>query len=302
MQRRHFPLFAAEGTAGGGGADGGNAGADQGGGGSGTPWHQGLDAELIGHAQNKQWDISDPAKVAAEALKAHRSLEKHFGVPESQLLKLPKDSGDEAAWNGVYQRLGVPADAKDYDFSGVKFNGEDLEAAFVDKIKPALAAARVPKDRADAVVKAFVGYLEDADKAESAETTAKLAEEKSALAKNWGTNPESLKDHKNMLHAKLGAERLGVKAEDIAALEKTVGYSRVMEMFRKIGAGTSEDTFVESKGAGGSPMTQAGAVARKAELMNDKAFVERYLKGDVQAKREMFALDSMIAGVAADAA
>jgi hypothetical protein len=300
MQRRYFPLFAAEGTgSGGGGGESSGGSAAAAGADSGTkPWHDGkLDAELIGHAQNKQWDISDPAKVATEALKAHRSLEKHFGVPENRLIKLPEKPEDEAGWNGVWQRLGVPADAKEYDFSGIKLNGEDLDAAFVDKLKPALAAARVPKDRATDVVKAVASYLEDTDKAQTAETTAKIEAERAELNKNWGPNRDI-----NQLRAMEGAERLGVKAEEIAALEKVVGYSRVMEMFRKIGAGTSEDTFVEGKGSGSSVMTQAGAVARKAELMNDKAWATRYLSGDVQAKREMFALDSMIAGVPSEAA
>jgi hypothetical protein len=296
MQRRHYPLFAAEGTGSGGGEGAGSGAGDAGqAGGSGSkPWYDGhLDAELIGHAQNKQWDVSDPVKAAAAAIKAHREAERFVGVPANRLIKLPEKDDDTAGWNGVYQRLGVPADAKDYDFSGVKFSdGTELDAAFTDKMRSALAAARVPKDRAPTVTKAVVEYLEEADKAESTERTAKIDAEKAELKKNWGPNYDL-----NKLRAMEGAKRLGITAEAITALEGQVGYAAVMDAMRKIGAGTSEDTFVEGKGSNSNPMTQQGAVARKAELMADKDWAARYLKGGAQEKREMFALDAMIAGV-----
>jgi len=74
-----------------------------------------------------------------------------------------------------------------------------------------------------------------------------------------------------------------------------------MEMFRKIGAGTSEDTFVED-GRLGSPATAANAQERLNELQNDSAWRTRLLAGDAAAKREFFALTEQIAGVVAAAA
>jgi hypothetical protein len=187
----------------------------------------------------------------------------------------------------------VPADAKDYDFSGVKFSdGTELDAAFTDKMRSAFADARVPKDRAPTVTKAVVEYLEEADKAETTERTAKIDAEKAELKKNWGPNYDL-----NKLRAMEGAKRLGITAEAITALEGQVGYSAVMEAMRKIGAGTSEDAFIEGKGSNSNPMTQQGAMARKAELMADKDWAARYLKGGAAEKREMYALDAMIAGV-----
>ena len=82
-----------------------------------TPWHTGVEAEMLGHWQNKGWKTDDPKEVAVAATKQARELERHFGVPADQLLKLPKANDDAIAWNPVYQRLGMPVEPKDYDLS-----------------------------------------------------------------------------------------------------------------------------------------------------------------------------------------
>jgi hypothetical protein len=95
-----------------------------------------------------------------------------------------------------------------------------------------------------------------------------------------------------------GAKRLGLTPDGVAALEGQIGYTNVMEALRKIGAGTTEDTFVEG-GHGGSPTTMNGAKARKAELMADKAWAARYLSGGIPERQEMDNLNLLIAGEAA---
>lgn len=276
------------------GGAGGNAGGDNGGAGGAKPWHDGIDAELIGHWDLKGWKKDDARTVAVEATKQARELQKHFGVPADQLLKLPKDASDEAGWKGVYSRLGVPAEAKEYDLSAVKFSdGKDLDPALADAMRGALLGARVPKDRAADVVKAVVTWRENADKSASSERTAKLNAERSELQKSWGTNFDF-----NKLKAMEGARRLGVDPATVDGLEQQVGYAKIMEMFRKIGAGTSEDTFHDgAPGGAGHVATRDGAVARKAELMRDNGWVERYNKGGVEEVREMQGLNRWITGV-----
>jgi len=69
---------------------------------------------------------------------------------------------------------------------------------------------------------------------------------------------------------------------------------------RKIGAGTSEDTFVErGTNTNGQVTTREGAISRKAELMKDAAWADRYLKGGQTEKREMDQINIMIDGAAA---
>ncbi len=215
-------------------------------------------------------------------------------MPADQLLRLPATTADEAGWKAVHSRLGVPAEAKDYDLSSVKFaDGTELEQAFADSIRGALHAAKVSKDAAPAIVKAVVKYLDDADSAESATKAAKLGVERAELDKNWGANKDF-----NLLKAMEGARRLGITDAEVEALKSTVGGARIMEMFRRVGASTSEAQFVEGD-RGGVVTTTAGAVARKDELMKDQAKMKLYLEGDPALVREMQALNIMIAGAAA---
>jgi len=282
------------------GADGGGAGAGAGGGaGAAKPWFDGkLDAELIGHIENKGWKKDDPISVAIEATKAHRELQKHFGVPETQLLKLPKDAADEAGWKAVNARLGVPADIKGYDLSTIKHaDGRALDTALADSLRTSMLNAAVRADRAPDIAKAVVKHMDDQAAAKATERTAAAKTQREDLIKEWGPNFEL-----NRLTAMQGAKRAAGTDEGaqklVAAMEDAVGYKATMEFWRKIGKGTTEDTFVEG-GTGGSPTTQTGAVARKAELEADTAWRERYLKGGAAEVREMNNLLAIITEQAA---
>lgn len=258
-------------------------------------WYEGkADAETLGHWQNKGWKLDDPASIAIEATKAAREAQKFVGVPADQLLRLPKDANDEAGWKGVYSRLGVPTEAKDYDFSAVKHaDGNAPEAALLDSLRAAALNSRVPKDRATELANAVIKHLDGQKAAAAAEHAANLASEKTALKQSWGQNEEF-----NRLTAMQGAKRLGVDQETVTKLESVIGYAKVMEMFRKVGAGTSEATFTEGK-PGNQPTTQEGASARMAELGADKEWTKRLLAGGAAERREWDALMRQISGVAA---
>src|SRR5437879_5504237 len=83
-------------------------------------WHQGADAETLGHIQNRGWQDKPANEVALAAIKAHREAEKLIGVPADQLLRLPVSTADAEAWKPVWQKLGAPVDAAGYDFTPIK--------------------------------------------------------------------------------------------------------------------------------------------------------------------------------------
>lgn len=284
--RIHFDEAGAGGAAGAGPAGGaGDAGAAGGGGGA-KPWFDGIDGETIGHWDNKGWKKDDPKALATELTKAWKGLEKHFGVPADQLIKLPKDTTDEAGWKAVHQRLGAPAEAKDYDFSTVKFaDGSELDQGFVDPLRAVFHKSGVPKEAASEIVKSVVKFMDGADATETTARQAAAQQGRADLQKEWGQNFEF-----NRLTAMQGAKRAagtdegGAKLVD--SMEQAIGYKATMEFFRKIGAGTSEDTFVDSSSSG-NPTTMNGAKARLAELRSDPDFSRRYLSGDKKAVDEM---------------
>ena len=273
----------------------GTGGTGEAGGGA-APWYQGvtgIDQETIGHMQTKGWDKKTAAEAAVEAVKAFRQAEKHIGIPVDQILKIPKDATDEAGWNSVWQRLGKPQDAKGYDFSAVKnTDGTPLDETLANTIREQAYRLNLPKDAAVKLTDEFNKYNESRRIAQQSEASAKLAEERAALTKNWGANFEA-----NKFVAQRAAAALGVDPATVTILEQQVGYSKVMEMFLNIGSKIGEDKFVRATGGEHSGvMSVQQAHARIAELKADKAWVGKYNDGDAQANREMTTLVKMISG------
>lgn len=256
-----------------------------------APWHQGLDAETLGHIQNKGWKVDDVKDVVTNAVKQGRELERHFGVPADQLIKLPKADADPKEWRAVHQRLGAPAEAKDYDFSAVKdAAGQPLAAHISDAIRASAFERGLSKDAATSLATAVQKAIDGAKQNEATVKAGKLTDEKTKLKTDWGDKFDF-----NHLQAMEGARRLGITPEGVAAIEQQIGYAATMEAMRKIGGKGGEDIFVGGGGNNGEVTTATGAVARKAELMADAAWAKRYMDGGAAERQEMDRLNTMIA-------
>lgn len=256
-------------------------------------WHAGItDAELVGHIQTKGWHSMTAVEAASAAAKSHREAERMLGAKSTHdVMLVPKDP-NSPDWAGVYEKFGQPKDAKGYDLAGVKFtDGTALDEKFVDLIRDTAFKNHVPAAVAPEFAKAVVKFMEDADKAEQADTTAALAVEQDKLAKNWGNNTAQ-----NKLVAQAAVRALGLDPAVVATLESVVGYSAVMEMFRNIGARLGEDRYITNENGRGANgvMTREQAVARKAELMKDGDWTKKYMAGSVEHSREMTSLNTII--------
>jgi len=263
-----------------------------------APWHAGVDNEILTHWQHKGYDLSDPKKVALAATKGQIEAQKYLGVPPSQLLRLPENVSDEAGWANVWQRLGAPADKTGYDFSQVKFaDGTDLDNGFAEFMRERAYEMHLPTSTAVNLSRGFVEFMEAADRREAEQVSTKLAEEKAQLSKDWGNDFEF-----NRQTAVQGAQKLKVTAEDVVALEKVVGYARVMEMFRKVGAGSNEDVYVQGKQGGEFMTTAQTAQARMNELMANPQWAQRLMNNEAEARREFDQLTKLISGYQEEAA
>ena len=299
--------------AGGGGSAGGAGGAGPGAagqaGGGASPWHAGVagfDAEIIGHAQNKGWlpaDIKDLPASFAKAVQAHREAQKFIGVPPDKLIRIPEASAGAAEWDAVFQRLGAPKEAKEYDFAGIKYkDGTEPEAGFLDKMRGAFVAARVTKEGASAVTKAVIGYLEDADATESASLAVQVAEQKAWLDRNW---PAAVRETNlfvaNQALAKVGAAA-GLTVEQVKAgwdaISKVggIGAGYAMEMLRTIGMRMGEGKLIELGGGGGGPMTVESARDEIEMLKKDEAFRQKLLNGGKDENLRWRSLHKIVAG------
>jgi hypothetical protein len=249
---------------------------------------------VLGLWQNKNWDTSDPAKVALAASQAYAEAQKFVGAPTDQLLRLPAGPADEAGTKALWAKLGAPGDPKGYDFAAVKFtDGSPLDPTFEAAFRQTMAEANVPKDMAVRIAQGIARHLDGVEANETAEKTAAIQQERAALQTNWGQNFQA-----NQVIAQNAVRALGIPPEAVAALEGQVGYSKVMEMFRLIGTKIGEASFVTGGGVGNGPnlMTREGASARLTELKADTAWVQRYMAGGSQEAREMANLMQIIVG------
>lgn len=261
------------------------------------PWYDGnalVTPELVGHWQNRGLHDKTPQEIAIAASIAHREAEKLIGAPASEMLRLPKDA-NAPEWNQVWERLGRPKEAKDYDFSAVKnAKGEAPDQATLDHYRNLAFTLNMPKDAAVRFAQDNIKHLDSVSTAQAAINQDKVAQEKVKLADNWKSNFEA-----NMVIAKAGAAKLGLPPEAVDALEKVVGYADTMEALRKVGMGTQEASFIThtNQNLNGGMLTKEAAMARKSELKADNAWVTRYLNGGAAEAKEIQALDRIIVGV-----
>lgn len=253
------------------------------------PWHDGVAPEVKGFWQNKGIPLDDPKAFGTKLTELYQQAEKFIGVPPDRLVRMPAADARPEDIRAYYERIGMPKEAKDYDLSAIK------DQAISDALRATLHQSGAPKDVAAAVAKSVATALESQASQQSTENATRITEQKAKLQKEWGANFEY-----NKLKAMDGARRLGMSPETVAAMENLIGYDGIMETLRKIGVGTSEATFIDRGiGTNGQVTTREGAVARKAELMADKAWADRYLKGGVAEVREMTGLNMMITGTGA---
>jgi len=303
LQKYLAPLREGEG-AGSGGAAAGSAGGTSGGAASGTPtpWYGDKIDELTrAFWQNKGIDPADPISVASKLTEMYRNAERHIGAPPEEMLRIPKPNAAEADIRAYWGKIGVPAEAKDYDLSAVKkfADGKELEPAFLDMFRAAAHAARIPKDQVSGMLDKIVKHMDGVDAAEAAEKTRYVTEQKDALKTNWGQNYDY-----NYAIAKRALDDLGkaarltpeqtAQAWDALSTVGGIGSAFAMEMLRNIGSRMNttpagEAPFIDGRGPQGNNgiMSQAQARARIDELKTDKGFYKRLVTDrEVAAKRE----------------
>lgn len=257
-------------------------------------WYAGLDQVTRGQIEQRGWNTKQAHEVVGEALAAMTKAEGFVGAPADKLLRIP-DQADAAGWAKLRQQLGAPADAAGYDFKDVKRGDQPVDQGFQDFARKLASDLGLSQAHAVQAASEIVKYMDGVAAAQTAEQEAALASGKAELAKNWGANAEA-----NMFIAKQAAAKLGVTPEQVTALEKVVGYAKVMDLFRDIGTKIGEDRFVANTQAPSGVMTRDAAVARKKELMQDSAWTKRYLDGDAAANKEMTALNVIITGEAGE--
>jgi hypothetical protein len=259
-------------------------------------WFEGkVPPETVGFWQNKGLDPNDPVKVAEGLTKFYREVERFVGAPPDEMIRIPKSNAAESDIRAYWNRIGVPAEAKDYDLSSVKTaDGKEIDTARADVFRTAALAARVTKERAAPLLAAIIKHDEARDAAALADKTATIKAEREALDKNWGTNKTY-----NSAVAERALQELGKAAGLTAEQTKAgwdalstvggIGASYAMEMLRTFGQRLGEAPFIAAQpgqGLGNEVMSKAQALSEIESLKSDKAFYKQLVTDkSVEAKR-----------------
>lgn len=247
------------------------------------PWMPAdADAELIGHAQNAGW------QSPIDAVKSHRELQRLFGADRhGRTIVLPKEDATPAEMADFYTKLGRPETPDGYKLPVP--DGDSGE--FAKAAAQWMHEAGVPGAAARAIAAKWNEHQAGVMKAAQEAEQNALAAEHSQLSKDWGAEAPMRKEL-----ARRAAERLGMDAEGIDALEKAVGFSKTMKALAKMGDLMRESGAEGLGEIGAFGRTPEGAKAKRAQLMADADWRKGAMVPNSRQWAELQELDRIIAG------
>lgn len=238
---------------------------------SATDWTTGFSDEAKGYVLNKGF------KGPSDILESYRNFEKLQGVPQDRILKLPENLDSPEA-RAIWERLGAPKEAKDYNLSIPKENGD---ATLAEDMAKNFHEIGVPKTMAEKITAKW-------NERQAALTTQRAEEQKTKvfqadqnLRKEWGA---AFEQNKNVVDS--AARNLGLNVDQTNALAASLGPDGAMKLLYKLGSATGEHTFVSGQNAGNGAMVPAQALSKIAELRSDRGFIDRLSSGDSTAMKQ----------------
>lgn len=243
------------------GEGGDGAGGGEGGGAADQPWYAGASESVQALIGERKWDSIDAMASS------YQNLEKLKGVPEAELMRLPK-AGDAEGWTAAMRKLGLPESADGYE--GLDF-GEKASQQFMEWAKGAFHKAGLPPAAAKALAQEWNQYTESQMKELNDSLAMKQSEQQAALEKEWGAGYDN-----QVRAAKSAVREFGISEEMVNTLEESLGFDGVMKLFANIGSKLGEDRFSDGgsghQGDIGGGMTPAQAQQKWSDLMMDKEF------------------------------
>ncbi len=244
----------------------------------GGDWAASFDDDTKGYLQNKGF------KSPKEVLDSYRNLEKTFGVPADQILKLPKDLNSPEA-RAVWERLGAPKTAAEY---GIEKLVPKEAKEFADWASNIFHETGVPQSAAEKIVTKWNERAVAAEAASKENYIASITQGEAALKKEWGAAYEQ-----NINLAKAGMRALELSNEEIDSLDRMVGRERLFKRLSAIGKGVGEASFVGGRPAADGALAPEQARQKIKELGQDTTWVKKFSAGDTEAKKLMEKLQRM---------
>lgn len=241
-------------------------------------WMAGFNEDQKGYVQTKGY------KGPADLVDAYRNAEKLLGVPADRVLKLP-EKFDAPEMRAIYERLGMPKDAKEYGIIAPKEGGDPkLTEAFVTTFHE----AGVSKSAAEKIVGKWNEFQVEKQKQIIADANAKYAQDDAALKKEWGAAYDQ-----NINLGKEAVRVMGLTKEQVNAVGGALGFKGLSELLLKLGSATREDVFIGGGSIKSQILAPEAAKHQIKALINDMDFGRRLQAGEKEATDKWTALHQM---------
>ena len=240
-------------------------------------WHSNFEADDRGWLANRGLTDLDATAAIPALMKTARNAEKLIGAPASEIIRMPKD---DVAWDQTYSRLGRPSDPKGYALNPV----EGIDGQALDWVRGTAHKLGLNDRQANTMASEIAALAKAETASRQAAKDAASIDQGVALKKAWGGALE-----KNTQIAKGVVQMLGVKGEEIGALQDALGYDGVMKFFHNLGTKFGEDKFLlgSSQSTLNGAMTPDAALAQLAERRADPEWCKKYAAGNAEATAEM---------------
>lgn len=241
---------------------------------------QGLDADTSSYVAAKGW------KTPADVLQSYRSAEKLIGVSPDKVVKLQDGIADnfELFNTNVADKLGRPKDPAGYELGKLVPQGGDPK--FADAAAAQFHKLGILPSQAKALTEWWNGQAGEMTKAQTEANTLRDTQQITSLKAEWGQQFDS-----NSQIVDKAAATFGMTADQVNALKAAMGPGAAMKFLHNIGSkmGVS-DAFIDGENrqtnfAGG--MSQDQAKLEIETLKKDKTFMDKYIKGETDAKNRM---------------
>lgn len=249
------------------------------------PFYNGFEDEnLRAWVENK--GFKNVEAVARSALHA----EKMVNVPAEQLVRLPQ-LGDEEGFNALWEKLGRPQEASQYEF--VRPEGVEPNEQFEGSMKELFHKAGVTAEQAKVLSGGYNDLLASDDTQASDDYHTSVDTQVEELKSDWGNGYD-----RTMAAAKGVVAELEVPGEVVDGIEAAVGYAETMRFFAGLAERFGEDKFVSGEGVVREDFTNATPQQAKvaweqfqADPGNQAALMDREHPGHalaMQRKRQFF--------------
>lgn len=236
-----------------------------------SDWTTGFNDDQKAYVQNKGF------KNPGEILESYKNYEKLQGVPQDRLLRLPENM-DSPEGRAVWERLGLPKEAKDYGLKAPEQGGDPKLAEWAQGIFHEIG---IPRGMAEKLLGKWNERMTGESKTLEQNRTAFLTDAQNNLKTAWGNNFDQ-----NKTIADQAAIRLGMGEKEVAALGQALGPDKAMQLLHKFGTATGEHTFVDGRPPGSGNMDPGQAKSAIDTMIGDATFRKRLSEGDADARRQ----------------